>query len=259
MALSGKTVASTFKDILQIDNSNAGIPTSLQVVRDGIGNQSSLYISDDQIKIQSENDDTTALLEINDKDGNQMFLVDSTNDAIKSFGHHLNTKYAHFGTTSTDAIPSSSGTHTAVPFGNVLGSTTEVAFGTGTNPATSLTISTTADDLVPVIWFLPDNITIGGVYIWVAGSAASGDVIKFHLMSYSIVRTDGATCGDLSSGTVIADGADITHDGYEQADYQEMTIQSADVNASNVILFMIHSDGTNSDYSINATIKYHLR
>ena len=259
MALSGKTVASTFKDILQIDNSNAGISTSLKVVKDGIGNQASLYISDDQIRIQPENDDTTSLLEINDKDGNRMFQIDSTNDTIKSFGHHLNTKYAYFGTTSTDAIPSSSDTHTAIPFGNVLGSTTEVAFGTGTNPATSLTISTTADDLVPVIWFIPDNITIDGVTIWVAGSAASGDVIKFHLMSYSIVRTDGATCGDLSSGTVIADGADITHDGYEQADYQEMTIQSADVNASNVILFMIHSDGTNSDYSINATIKYHLR
>ena len=78
-------------------------------------------------------------------------------------------------------------------------------------------------------------------------------------MAYLIVRTDGATCGDLAGGTVIADGADITHDGYEQADYQELTIQSADISGGKALLLMIHSDGTNSDYSINATIKYHLR
>ena len=259
MAFPGKTVANTFKDILQIDNSNAGIPTSLKVIKDGIGNQSALYISDDQIKIQSENHDTTTLLEINDKDGNQMLVVDSTNDAVKAFSQNVNTQYAYFGMTSTDAIPSSSGTHTAIPFGNVLASNSEVTFGTGTDPATSLTVSSTADDLVPLIWHIPDDITIDGVTVWAAGNASSGDVIKFHLMSYLIVRTDGATCGDLASGTVIADGADITHDGYEQADYQELTIQSADISGGKALLLMIHSDGTNSDYSINATIKYHLR
>ena len=79
MAFPGKTVASTFKDILQIDNSNAGISTSLLVVKDGIGNQSALYISDDQIKIQPENDDTTTLVEIKDKDGDTKFFIDSTN------------------------------------------------------------------------------------------------------------------------------------------------------------------------------------
>ena len=259
MALTGKTVANTFKDILQIDNSNAGIPTSLKVVKDGLGNQASLYISDDQIKIQPENDDTTTLLEINDKDGDQMLVIDSTNDLVKVFSQNVNTQYAYFGTSSTDSLPASANTHTAIPFGNILGSSSDVTFGTGTNPTTSLTVSTTADDLVSVLWFVPDDITIDGVTVWAAGSASSGDVIKFHLMSYSIVRTDGATCGDLSSGTVIADGSNITHDGYEQADYQELTIQSADISGSKVLLFMIHSDGTNSDYSINATIKYHLR
>ena len=259
MAFPGETVANTFKDILQIDNSNAGIPTSLKVVKDGIGNQASLYISDDQIKIQPENDDTTTLLEINDKDGNQMLVVDSTNDAVKAFSQNVNTQYAYFGTTSTDAIPSSSGRHTAVPFGSVFAGNAEILFGTGTDPATSLTVTDTADDLIPVIWYVPDDITIDGVDVWVAGNAASGDTIKFHLMSYTIVTTDGATCGDLSSGTVIADGADITHDGYEQADFQSMTIQSSDIDSGKVVLFMIHSGGVNSDYSINTTIKYHLR
>jgi len=260
MAFPGKTVANTFKDILQIDNSNAGVPTSLKVVKDGIGNESSLYISDDQIKIKPENDDTAALLEIEDKDGDQMFLVDSTNDAIKAFGQNVNTQYAYFGTTHHDAIPSSSGTHTAVPFGSVQAGPVEISFGTGTDPAASLTLSTTIYNLVPVMWYVPDDITIDGVFVWVAADTSNGDTLKFHLMSYTIVTAaNGGDVGDLSSGTVIADGANIINAGYEQADYQVMTLQSPDIDASKAVLFMIHSGGTNSDYSINTTIKYHLR
>ena len=65
--------------------------------------------------------------------------------------------------------------------------------------------------------------------------------------------------GDLSSGTVIADGGDVVNAGYEQAYYQQMTVQSANVDAGKVILFIFRPDSVNSDYSINATIKYHLR
>jgi len=168
------------------------------------------------------------------------------------------THYAHFGTTSTDALPTSANTHTAVPFGNLFGSNAEVTFGTGTDPASSLTISTTADDLLGVIWYVVDNITIDAVYVWAAGNDATGDIIKFHLMTYDIVTADGSTCGNLSSGSVLADGGNITHDGYEQADYQTLTIQSSKVDSNSAVLFMIHKNGTNSYYSINATVKYHL-
>ena len=78
-------------------------------------------------------------------------------------------------------------------------------------------------------------------------------------MSYDIVTTDGATCGDLSNGTVVADGDDIEHLGNKQADFRSMTIQSANVDAGKSILLMIRADSLNSDYSINATVKYHLR
>ena len=256
--LTGKTPAATYKDLLKIENSNAGIDDTLRQVQDGTGDGSALYIETNSVKIKPEADDT-ALLDIHDKDGNSKFKVDTSNDLVTAIGHYTNTQYAYFGTTSTDAIPSAGSTHTAVPFGNLFGSNAEVTFGTGTNPATSLTISTTADDLLGVIWYVPDNITVDAVHVWVAGSAASGDTLKFHLMKYDIVSADGSTCGDLSNGTVVADGADITHDGYEQADYQSMTIQSANVDSGEAVLLMIHSNGTNSDYSINATVKYHLR
>ena len=50
----------------------------------------------------------------------------------------------------------------------------------------------------------------------------------------------------------------VLQDSYEQAYYQQMTIQSADVTAGKVILFAFRADSVNSDYSINATIKYHI-
>ena len=104
-----------------------------------------------------------------------------------------------------------------------------------------------------------DNITIDRVVWWVGADAASGDTVRAHVMSYDIETTSGATSGDLSSGAVCADGADIVSAGYEQNYYQQMTIQSADVNAGKVLVFAFRQDGVNSDYSIHATVKYHLR
>ena len=256
--LTGKTPKATYKDLLQLDNSNSGLDGTTRAIKDGEGVTSALKVSTDEVEVTPVSNSTTAF-RVTNAGATEKLLVDTTNNYVKALTHHVNTQYAYFGTTSTDAVPSSANTHTAVPFGNVLGSNDEVTFGTSTNPATSLTISTTADDVLGVIWYVPDDITIDAVYVWAGGSTATGDTLRFHLMSYTIVTADGATCGDLSSGTVLADGADITHDGYEQADYQSMTIQSSNVDAGKAILLMIRADSVNSDYSINATVKYHLR
>jgi hypothetical protein len=64
----------------------------------------------------------------------------------------------------------------------------------------------------------------------------------------------------LSSGVVVADGSNITNAGYEQMYYQSMTIQSANVDAGKVILFTFAYDDTEAtDWSISATVKFHLR
>ena len=78
-------------------------------------------------------------------------------------------------------------------------------------------------------------------------------------MAYTVDTDNGLTGGNLSSGVVVADGATITNAGYEQIYYQSMTIQSANVDAGTVILFTFASDTINSDYSINAVVKYHIR
>ena len=134
-----------------------------------------------------------------------------------------------------------------------------VTVGTGTDPDTSLTIATTADDMIACYWYIMDDITIDRVIWWSGADAATGDTTRTHLMSYTVDSGNSATSGDLSSGAVVAYSSDVTNAGYEQAYYNQMTISSADVDAGKVLMFLFRSDSINSDFAINATVKYHLR
>tara|TARA_Y100001963_G_scaffold91555_1_gene126118 strand:+ start:1654 stop:2436 length:783 start_codon:yes stop_codon:yes gene_type:complete len=258
-SFTGNSIKDVYKDILHTSNNNTGISTSIKQITCGDGDTTALHLSSRNVKAQPSSDSTTNTV-IYDADGNALLTVDSTNDLVKAgIGQHtVNTQYAYFGKNNTDATMSAN-THYAIPFGVVTYDVGYISLGTGTNPATSFTNSTEAHELITKFWFIPDNITIDRV-VWFSGAdAATGDTLRCHLLSYDIDTGNGSTGGDLSNGTVLADGADITNAGYEQSYYQQMTIQSANVNAGKVILFAFRSDSVNSDYTITATIKYHLR
>ena len=261
MSLTNKTRENTYKDLLIIDNSNLGFDTGIDQIQSGNGNGSALYLSTNNFKVQPSADSTTNSV-IYDKDGNILFQVDSTNDAVKALGNHVNTQYAYFGDNFVYTTSFLANNHYPIGFDNQVRSTAGgdiVSLGTSTNPDTSSTISTNAHEYVGRFWYVPDAIVIDAVSFWVAADASGGDTIRCHLMAYDIVTTAGATGGDLSNGVVLADGADISSDGYEQAYYQDMTIQSSSVSAGKAIFFTFRQDGINSDYSISATIKYHLK
>jgi len=263
-SFTGNSIKDVYKDILHTSNSNSGIGSSIKQITCGDGDTTALYLSDRNAKIQPSADTTTNTV-IYDADGNALVTVDSTNDLVKAgVGQHtVNTQYAHFGISTASSTWSSGATadyHMVIPFNNYLGAQGVVALGNGTNPDTSHTISSTADDVTVFLWYIMDNMTIDRVVWWSGGDSATGDVTRAHLMGYDIVTTAGASSGDLSNGAVLADGADITNAGNEQAYYQQMTIQSANVDAGKAVLFAFRSDSTaNSDYTINATVKYHLR
>ncbi len=262
MSFTGKTKASTYKDILQIDNSNNGIDTSLRRIKDGEGNESSLYISDDQVRVFPVNDETTTTFSVRSKAGVTLFSVDSTNSLVKagSTATSVNTQIHHFGITSLMALPSSTGRWFALNSGGQGRTQSVVTAGTGSSPDTSSTIDTFADDLVGAIFYVPANITIDSCNVWAGADAASGDVIQFSVMSYDIDTSNGSTGGDLSNGVEnCVSPSTITNAGYEQAYYQSLTVSTADVDAGKVIMAFIKSDGTNSDYSVNMNLVYHIR
>ena len=262
MSFSGRTIANSFKEILKIGSGNTGITTSLQAVKDGAGNQSALAISDDQVKIVPENDDTTTLFSVLDKDGDSKFVVDSTNDLVKALGHIVNTDIQNFYVVHSAAIPATTDTWAALGVGG--GGRTQsgaiLEAGTGGTPSTSFTISTNAHNVIPYYFYIPFNIAIDSCHVWFASDTATGDDVKFSIMSYTVDSANGSTGGDLSSGVEnCASSAAITSAGYEQAYYQSLTVSTANIDSGKVIMAFCHQDGTNSDLSVKMQLVYHLR
>ena len=262
MSLTNKTLANTYKDILQMDNSNGGVDTTTRSIKDGEGTISALSLSDDSVVIQPQNDDTTSTFRVRAKTGEILLLGDSSNKVAKSLGNILNTQYAHFGVGNAGSASFADDTHQAIPFGSqwaVSNSSYPPAFGTGTDPATTFTTSdgngTRASDIVPVVWYVPDAISIDAVTSLEGADNATGDTTRMHLFSYDF--TSGATAC-LTNGTLVAHNSDVTNAGSEQPYLSTWTVDSAAVTAGKVILAFFRSDSVNSDYGINIKVKYHL-
>ena len=267
MSLTGKGLDETYKDVAYVDNSNNGVTTSLKQVKTGSGGSTALQVSDRSLQVKSATNNTTAL-DVQNASGTSKLLVDTTNNYVKANGVHIHTNYAYFGLNNVYTQNNAAGYHYPLVFGNAYPNTSGIGdqfpnFGNGTDPSTSFTFAEATDqrasEFVPYLWYVPDNISIDSVHSLEGADAATGDTTRAHLMGYDVVTTAGSTSGDLSNGVVLADGADVTNAGYEQAYYQQLTIQSANVDAGKAIFFTFRSDSVNSDFTINATVKYHLR
>ena len=259
MSLSGKTLKNSYIDLLQMDNSNSGVDTTTRRVKDGEGTLSSLSISDDSTVIRPNNDDTTAAFGVTTKGGVQVLLVDTTNQLVVASGNNVNTQYATFGLSSAGSGAFLANTHYSIPFSNQVVQADEMAFGTGTDPATTFTTaegtSTRASELVPMMWYVPDNMSIDAVTSLEGADTATGDTTRMHLFSYTFTS---ASTSALTSGTLLAHNSDVINAGSEQAYLRTWTVDSAAVTAGKVILAFFKSDSVSSDYSLQVTVKYHL-
>ena len=264
-----RTYASRFKTDVSVDQTtNTGYDSTARLLVSADGASSAASLSDDGLSVKPVNDNTTGTMLVKNSGGSNILSVDTTNSKVLVGASQVaaNTNYAHFGIDYVGSAANIADTHMAIPFGLSESSVSYVSMGSSTsssfndtNPATSLTITTTAHSVVNMFWYIMDDITVDAVKWWSGADAAAGDDIATHLMAYTVDSANGSTGGDLSGGVVVADGATITNAGYEQAYYQSMTIQSANVDAGKVVLFTLASDTINSDYSINATVKYHIR
>ena len=106
------------------------------------------------------------------------------------------------------------------------------------------------------MWYVHDNITIDEVISLEGATSATGDTTRMHMYSYTF--TSGSTSA-LTSGTLLAHNSDVTNAGSEQAYKSNWIVDSANVASGKVILAFFRSDSVNSDYSVNITVKYHLR
>ena len=262
MSLTNKTIANSYKDLLQVDNSNSGIDTTTRQIKDGEGTQSCAYISDDSLLIKPVNDDSTTSLLVRTNSGANVLEVDTTNQLVVASGNNVNTQYATFSIGSTESTAFSANTHHPLVYsGANYASQASIPdlFGTGTDPATSYTTADSskdrASDLVPCLWYVNDDISIDAIKSIEGADAATGDTTRMHLFSYDF--TSGAT-SCLTNGTLLGHNSDVTNAGSEQPYLSTWTVDSAAVSAGKVILAFFKSDSINSDYSIQVTVKYHL-
>ena len=134
--------------------------------------------------------------------------------------------------------------------------------GTGTNPATSLTISSDAKELIPSLWILQQNITLDSVQYIIASDAAS--TVNIHVMSYDIVSGAGSTAGDLTNGAVIgqtgssAGSLSAVTSGADRISSGTLTINTADIGSGKAIVLFAEASDTD-DMTLQVNIKYHLR
>lgn len=129
-------------------------------------------------------------------------------------------------------------------------------FGNGTDPATSLDVSSdgTSYFLVSCLWPLHDSIELSEIKILTSCDQSSGtDTINYHLMKYDIDNV-----GDLSNGVVLADGTVESNSTTIKS--ISLTINTSNVTVSssvdNVLILLVENVDSTSDVTANATIKY---
>ena len=259
MALTNKTIASTYGDILQVDNSGSGRTANGTVVKDGLGQSTALTLGGDKVKITPSSDSTTALT-VETSGGTDLLVVDSTNSAVKlgTTQSYANTQVQRFD--SLDIQPSAD-THTAMNIDSALNAAiTPITFGTGTDPATTYSLGSSevsANALVVSTWYIPAAITIDEVRVIGGGEAV--DAINFHLKSFTMATGTGADAGDLSSGTLLAHNGSTLTVGADRITTTTLTVDSGSVAADKVVLAFFENTDSTTDLTAQLIVKYHYQ
>tara|TARA_R100000808_G_scaffold8233_1_gene23334 strand:- start:1012 stop:1806 length:795 start_codon:yes stop_codon:yes gene_type:complete len=250
-----------YKDLLRTDRSNSGLSTSStpEKVVDGLGNESALGVTQNRTLVKPATDNTT-LFQIKDTSNNNVLVADSTNNAIKVGANsmYVNTLYHQFGSYGQAVTNQTWTAMVSSPLGN--SPSTAVTFGTNAGaPASTLTVSTTSDDVAISLFYVWDSIVIEGAKVFCGASGTStADDLTFAIVSYAIDTGNGATSGDLSDGEIMAVSASAIEPDRSAVDYQALSISSSAIPAGRVLVAMLRNDGDNNTVGATLTMKYHI-
>ena len=258
MALTNKTIASTYGDILQADNSGSGRTANGTTIKDGLGQSTALTLGGDKVKITPSSDSTTALT-VETAGGTDLLVVDTTNSAVKvgSTQSYANTQIQRFTMHDTNMVD---GAPLSMHVDSGWAGAASLNFGTGTDPATTYSLGSSelnTQSLVSAIWYIPAAITIDEVRA-IAGGEAS-DTVNFHLFSYTMATGTGSGAGDLSSGAVVASTGSTLTTGNDRVTTTTLTVDSANVAADKVVIATIENVGATTDMAAQLIVKYHYQ
>ena len=259
MALTNKTIASTYGDILQADNGGSGRTANGTSIKDGLGQSTALTLGQNKLHVKPSSDQTDAVL-VETSGGTDLLTVDTTNSAVKlgTTQSYANTQIQRFGV--YDLQPTADTHHAMFSDATLTSVSGTIDFGTGTDPATTYSLSSSeasAAALTLAIWYIPAAITIDEVRA--IGSGEAADTINFHLFSYTIATGTGSDAGDLSSGTLLAHNGSTLATGPDRVTTTTLTIDSANVAADKVVIATIENVGATTDLTAQLIVKYHYQ
>ena len=258
----GKTFSSYFKNLLSIARtSNDGISTTTYRIQDGDGNHTAIGLSDDQLLVRPNVDDTIGTLQVQNQSGSSIFKVDTTNSKVLMGASQVPpTLFKEMGL--YDFSPTA-GYHNPLIANNMMLSDSgddiiedQSMFSNGADPATTLDLSAngTPKTAVACYWYLENDITLDSVRYM--ASTDGGDTLIFHLFAYDLDASSNH--GDLSGGVVHANlnsGIAVTTTNLRTG---TLSLDTADIDASKVVIGFVESDST-TDLTVSFNIKYHIR
>ena len=133
----------------------------------------------------------------------------------------------------------------------------EINGGTGTDPNTTLDKTSTTDELVNMLFNVPFNMTIDAVKVFASTDQDTDCTLNYHLMSYDMTADGTTNDGNLSNGTVLADGQATSVDR-SVIKSTDLTIQSSSVTSGKVIACFVENETNTDDINLQVQVKYHI-
>ena len=260
-SLAGKSPSATYKSLLKVVDENNGVTTSTSRIEDGEGTATCVEISDDQVIIQPQDDETTATFGVRQKSGTYVLKADTQNGKLKVGTTNTNANTNILEYSAYRLIPSGAGTHMMIPCssGNFISITglTEISAGTGTDPNTTINQGATTDELVPHLFSVPINLSIQSGRFMVSTDQDTDCVINVHLYSFDITNAGGTSDGELTNGTLLGAGQATAVDR-NVVKTVDLSLSSTSVAADKVICAFVENETNTDDINIRLQVVYNF-
>ena len=260
-SLAGKSPANTYKSLLKVADETNGVTGTVSQIEDGEGTSTCISVGDDNFKVKPQSDNTTTTFEVENASGNNLLTVDSSNSVVKVGTSQVSATTQLLTFSAYRLIPTGAGNHMFVPVHGMAEFGTnqaqELANGSGTDPNTSVDKTTTTDELVNMLFNVPFNMTIDAVKVFASTDQDTDCTLNYHLMSFDMVADGTTNDGNLSNGTVLADGQATSVDR-SVIKSTDLTIQSSSVTSGKVIACFVENETNTDDINIQVQVKYHI-
>ena len=257
-SLAGKSPANTYKSLLKVADETNGVSGSASQIEDGEGTSTCLQISTTVAHFKPASD-VNAALKVERANGDDLLTVDTNNSLVKVGTSQVSATTQLLEFSAYRLVPSGAGTHMFVPQGTTefAGHYPEVSNGTGTDPDTTKDAGSETDNYVTFLFPVPYNMTIDAVKVLISTDTTTDTVCNVHLMSYDMVNDGTTNDGNLTNGTVLADGQATAIDRAVIKTI-DCTIQSSSVTSGKVIACCVENETNTDDINIQVQVKYHI-